>query len=176
MRETIRNAALVLCLLAVAALSYSEYVAPRGRMPTWIEIQEGPVAHGVDKFYRNVYMKGDLEVADDLLTHGNTDLGTNLGITGTLALNEATGTITATQTLTPSATFYQLDPSAEITVTLAPCNSAGQMLILYNDDAQTVNIADSDLLPSGAFTMTQHDIFVGLCDGADWLKMHLQNN
>lgn len=164
MRETIRNAALVLCLLAVVCLSYSEFVAPQGRMPTWIEIQEGPVAHGIDKFYRNAYFKGNIETAGDLTAAGST------------TFDEAAGTITATQTLTPTATFYQLDPSAEITITLAPCSSAGQMLILYNDDAQTVNIADSDLLPAGAFTMTQHDIFVGLCDGADWLKVHLQNN
>lgn len=80
-----RTGALILSLvLSVIALGVS--VNTMGQtLPDWVEIQEGPVAHGVDKFYRNAYFKGNVEVAGDMTVAGDTNID-DVDLTGDVTL------------------------------------------------------------------------------------------
>lgn len=179
-----RTLALVLCLGASLALSLLAYqAAVTSRLPDWVEMQEGPVAHGVDKFYRNAYFKGNIETAGDATVAGTLDVSGVITLSNKSTVNilsmggVTTGTITMTQILTPALTLYQLDPAAShITITLAPCDDNGQLLMLYNTRNQTVTIADSNIQPSGIFTLDQYDLYIGLCDRVSWLTLQKQDN
>jgi hypothetical protein len=159
-----RTGVLILCLAASLALSIAAFHASRRTLPDWVEIQEGPVAHGVDKFYRNAYFKGNVEVAGDLDS------------AGMFGLAEAAGVITVTQTLTPSVSFYQVEPATAITITLGSCSQQGQFVIMYNDVITTATVNSTNLLPATPIVLGQHDIFMGQCDGAAWVLFHNQNN
>jgi len=123
-----RTGALILCLAVSLALSIAAFQVARTPLPDWIEIQEGPVAHGVDKFYRNVYMKGDLEVAGDMDVAGNTtfgygatsyvfDFGTST-VTDTLAL-------TLSNVTTPTVGFCTLGEDPDATEALCSMSLSG---------------------------------------------------
>lgn len=167
---------LIVSLAALGMATWTmQQMAHLPRFPTWIEIQEGPVAHGFDKFYRDMYVKGNIETAGDLEVAGVTDLTGDAVFTGTVTLAEATGTITTSQWLTPTSSFYQLDPATNITITLGACSSR-ELLILYNNLTSTAEIQTTNLVPAAVITLGEHDIFVGMCDGADWVLMLNQNN
>lgn len=173
----IREIALVLCVLACVALGYSEFVAPQSRMPEWVAIESGPVAHGFDKFYRSIYVKGNIKTAGDLTAAGDTELAGTLAITGTVTFEEATGTITATQTLTPTATYYKFDPAADMTVTLSACTTEGVPLILHNTNiTYAVTISSTNCLPAATNVISLNDLYVGLCNGTSWVRFLVQDN
>lgn len=104
---------------------------------------------------------------DTLAVSGNTTLSA-------LLLPSST-TITATEglTLTAAYTSYMLDSAGAVTITLNACTTAGQPLLLYGKDANTITIADSDTLTSdgAAATVGQYDLIMWLCDGADWIQV-----
>lgn len=182
--ERWRTVALIVSLLfAVAALGISIRTlnaAQTSRMPDWIEIQEGPVAFGIDKFYRNAYFKGNIETAGDLTVAGVVSAtGTTTmttAILDTLQWIEAGGgVITSTRTITPTSTFYQIDPdpSGDIEIALAACSTEGQPLIVYNALTRTVTISSTNVLPSDTVALSQYEIFRGLCNGTGWLRFPL---
>ena len=167
-RQAWRTWALVVCLalsLGLGLLAYRE--ARQAQLPDWIELEEGPVAHGVEKFYRNAYFKGNIETAGDATIAGNLDLGT-----------VTTGTITNTGTITPAFTVYQTIPSTTtITISLTQCSNRGQLLILHNyHGTYTVTVANSNVSPTGTFDLGPNDAYIGLCNGADWLTLQRRDN
>ncbi len=116
----LRDAAIIACLLAVCVLAYFHFSQPPS-LPAWVGAKEGPIAHGIDKFYRSVYIKGNVETAgssivgEDLTVGGNVSVtgvitadswitqSTSLDLTGGLTVDGATvlsGTTTASSTLT----------------------------------------------------------------------------
>lgn len=172
-----RTGALVLCLALSLGLSIAAYQAARQPLPDWIEIQEGPVAFGVDKFYRNAYFKGNIEVAGDLDVAGETELSDSITLTTAILdklvwIDASGGAITSTRTLTPTATYYQVDPDAggDITITLAACTTEGQPLILYNALTRTVTISSANALPSAPVALSQYDLYSAMCNGTGWVR------
>lgn len=171
-----RTAALIFCLALSISISIAAFrAANRGSLPDWIVIQEGPIAHGIDKFYRNCYFKGDIETAGDLTVAGATNLADTITLTTAILdkliwQDASGGVITSTRTLTPTETFYQIDPDASgnITITLAACTEAEQELILYNSLTRTVAISSANVLPSTLIVLNQYDAFMALCDGTGW--------
>lgn len=84
-----RTLALIISVaMSVGALGLSYQAFSSPGLPAWIEIQEGPVAHGVDKFYRNAYFKGNVETAGDLTVAGNMNLSGPMTMTGDVILGD----------------------------------------------------------------------------------------
>lgn len=111
----------------------------------------------------------DITATDDLVVTDDTTLGGDLALTGALAAGgsntldlvifEHTALTVTTTTITPTHTFYSLDSSAAATITLAASGTEGQLLVLINDDANAVIIADTNLVSAdgNAITMTNAD-------------------
>jgi hypothetical protein len=85
MNQKWRNAVLIVTLFVSLAAGAVSIWTMQHSLPAWVEIQEGPVAHGVDKFYRNAYFKGNIETAGDLTVAGT--------ITGSGAIDVVTQTL-----------------------------------------------------------------------------------
>lgn len=77
-------------------------------------------------------------------------------------------------TLTPAATFYTINSAGAVTVTIGTSGAtAGQMVFLYGDDANTVTIADTNLRShdGAALTMGQYDLIGLMFSGTDWIQI-----
>jgi len=112
-----RTGALVFCVALSLVFSISAYRLAGKQLPAWIEVREGPVAHGIDKFYRNAYFKGNIEVAGDLAVAGDTELGTDLALSGpvTLTTLTVTGTTDLQDTVGNSTGILDIDDMVTIT-------------------------------------------------------------
>jgi len=84
-------------ILSIVALGVSINTMGQKTLPDWVEIQEGPIAHGVDKFYRSAYFMGNVEVAGDLDAAGNLSFGYDAS---SYAFDFGTDTVTDTLALT----------------------------------------------------------------------------
>ena len=163
-----RDIALVLCLLFCLALVYSEFVAPQSRMPEWVAIQDGPVAHGFDKFYRSIYVKGNIKTAGDLTVAGETNLAAvQLTASDGLAIPVTSSYIVLTAT-TPTT------PCTLISGTVA-----GQLLILTGiNDTGSITIAEGANHWGGdlAFTNQAYDGGTLIWDGTRWILSSWSDN
>lgn len=164
----VRDVVLVLCIVACLALAYSEFVAPRGQMPAWMDVQEGPVAHGFDKFYRSIYVKGNIKTAGDLTVAGETNLtAVQLTVTDSLAIPVTSSYIVLTAT-TPTT------PCTLISGTVA-----GQLLILTGiNDTGSITIAEGANHWGGdlAFTNQAYDGGMLIWDGTRWILSSWSDN
>lgn len=84
----------------------------------------------------------DLSATDDAIVSDDLTVG------GVFNPGFANLTITNGDTITPAYTVYALDPSVASTVTLAASGTEGQILVLINDDANAVVIADTNIRSS----------------------------
>lgn len=100
-------------------------------------------------------------------TSGNTVIGGTLSVADKITLSGetvfASSEITPANgsTLTISATYYKVNSSAAVTITLGTTGAtAGQIVIFYGDDNNTVKFADTNLLSSdgNAIDLGQYDI------------------
>lgn len=82
-------------------------------------------------------------------------------------------------TLNPSATYYNVNSSAGVTITLGTSGAVtGQMLYLYGDDNNTITIADTNILTSdgNAATIGQYDVLVFVYNGSKWAQVSKSAN
>ena len=102
---------------------------------------------------------GDMVVADDLRVTAQTSITVTNGAAFT-----ATGTyqpITAAGTVTPTLTV----------------GTAGDVVVLINTSAQTINIADSGtMMLNVAVALGQYDTLMLWCDGTNWLQIATADN
>jgi len=120
-----------------------------------------------------VVQTGDLALTGDVALTGGLDLS------GLLQTSFADLTVSDGDTITPTVTTYALDTSGAVTVTLAASADEGQLLILINDDANAVIIADTNLRSSdgNAITLTAaNDIAVFIYQDAEWNELLLITN
>jgi hypothetical protein len=97
---------------------------------------------------------GDLVVADDIRVTAQTAI-----------------TVTDSAAFTPTGTYQGIIAAAEVTPTIT-IGTAGDLLVLINTGAQTINIADSGTVKlSAAWAATADDVLVLWCDGTDWIEI-----
>jgi hypothetical protein len=110
---------------------------------------------------------GNVSVTDDLSVDGTTDLD------GLLIMSSTSVTVTDGQTLTPVVNVYRINAASAVTITLASTCTDGQLLYLYGEDAQTISIADTNLLShDGALdTFGQYDMMSLVCIASKWAQL-----
>jgi hypothetical protein len=167
--------AVAVLAVAVIALAYNQFcVAPSGKMPDWIVIEEGPVAHGVEKFYRNAYFKGNIEVAGDLEIHGDSTLGSTTVVSSTELA------VTYGLAISPTVSHIRLSNAAAITnATLVSGTTAGQLLYLTGVNVSgTITIAEGSNHFGGdlAFTDQAYDAGTLIWDGTRWILSAWHDN
>lgn len=85
-------------------------------------------------------------------------------------------TPTTGSTLTPAATFYIINTSGAITITLGTTGAvAGQLLMLYGDDNNNITVADTNILTTtgNALVIGQYDIALFVYNGTAWVELLL---
>jgi len=110
---------------------------------------------------------------------GDIALTGGLDLSGLLQTSFADLTVTNGYVITPTVTTYALDTAGAVTITLAASADEGQLLILINDDANAVIIADTNLRSSNgaAITLTAaNDIAVFIYQDAEWNELLLITN
>lgn len=122
----------------------------------------------------------DLTVDDDANVTGDLTAGTLTGSTF-FQMSEATAiTLTNASTLTPTGTIQPITSAGAIGFgAIAGCaaGTAGRLLVLENNVAQTITITDSATLRmAGNFAMGQYDTIIYLCDGATYVELTRANN
>lgn len=102
---------------------------------------------------------GDAVVADDLRVSAQTSI-----------------TVTNGNPFTPTGTYQPITAAGEVTPTVA-IGTAGDVVVLINTSAQTINIADSGtMMLNTAVALGQYDVLVLWCDGTNWLQIATANN
>lgn len=116
-----------------------------------------------------------INTADLRLSNGETIANTTDGlITLGGGLQHSPASITDTQTITPTMYgFYTINATAEATVTLAACANVGQVVYLYADDAQTINLPATNILTTdgNALAVDQYDLVGLMCAATEWALM-----
>ncbi len=103
---------------------------------------------------------GDLVVADDLRVTAQTSI-----------------TVTNGAAFTPTGTYQNITTASEVTPTITAGATAGDLLILINTSAQTINVADSGTAKlSAAWAAGQYDVLVLWSDGTNWIEISRSNN
>lgn len=104
---------------------------------------------------------GDNVVADDLRITAQTSI-----------------TVTNGNPFTPTGTYQPITAAAEVTPTIATGGAtAGDLLIVVNTSAQTINLADSgNQALSAAAALGQSDTLVLLFDGTNWVELDRSDN
>jgi len=101
------------------------------------------------------------------------DADGNLTLSALEINSTTTVTVTNGLTITPTTSLYILDAAGAVTVTLAACSNNGQHLITYGNDAQTITIADTNILTSSgaALTISQYDLIGWICVSTKWVEL-----
>ena len=104
-------------------------------------------------------LDGDLVVADDLRIATQTAI-----------------TVTDGNPFTPTGTYQAIAAASEVTPTIT-VGSTGDVLVLINTSAQTVNIADTSTAKlSAAAALGQYDALILWCDGTNWIEISRSDN
>jgi len=102
---------------------------------------------------------GDMVVADDLRVTAQTAI-----------------TVTNGNAFTPTGTYQPIQAGSEVTPTVT-VGTAGDMVVLINTSANTINIADSGTMKlASAVALGQYDTLTLWCDGTNWLQIATANN
>ena len=135
------------------------------------------IYNGADlTWYSNNHVTSKASIAGD---SGNASFAGTLGVTGNATFSSkiiyAMTNITPTtgSTLTASVAFYKVHSAGNITMTLGTSGAtAGQLLILYGDDAYTVTINDTNIRTTtgSAIALGQYDVMVWIYSGAAWIE------
>lgn len=111
----------------------------------------------------NLVLTGDLTVAGDVAT------------SGALTLGRSDITPTAGQTITPQGNYsmYTINSSGAVSITLAAPTQAGQILILYGDDNNTITVNDTNIRSTdgNAVTLGQYDVVLWVSTATEWIHV-----
>ena len=102
---------------------------------------------------------GDVIVADDLRVTAQTSI-----------------TVTDATTFTITGTYQPITAAGEVTPTIA-AGTAGDLVVIVNTSAQTINIADSGTVAlTAAAALGQNDTLTLLSNGTTWLEVSRADN
>jgi len=123
------------------------------------------------------YVEGQLEVDGEAQFDGAIDANSTSGFAGNATFDafqiSTSQSITPTDggVITPTAGIVLLTPAGEVTPTIAAC-TGGEHLILYNQENQSINLADSgNLIATGALVLTQYDTLPLVCVATKWVQV-----
>ena len=114
-----------------------------------------------------------LTTAGNLDWEGTGNVAGNLTLQALLIPGSTDWTPSAGQTLTPTVTFYSVNSSGAVSMTLAASCTDGQPLILYGDDANTVTVNDSNIRTTDGNSVTfgQYDSVLWVCEDNEWIHV-----
>jgi len=103
---------------------------------------------------------GDLTVADDLTFAAQTSI-----------------TVTNGAAFTVTGSYQPISAAGEVTPTITAGATAGDLVVLVNTSAQTINLADSGtLMLTAAAALGQYDTLTLMSDGTNWLELSRADN
>jgi len=129
----------------------------------------------------NVIFTAEQSDGTDVLTITNAgalNASSTIDYDGLLLGSTTIVTATDGQTITPTTSLYILDAASEITITLAACSNNDQQLRLFGNDAQTINVNDTNIRTTdgNAITFDQYDIVGWECVSTEWILQYETNN
>ena len=126
----------------------------------------------------NTVVSGTLAVTSTSSLIGDVTASGDLTVDDTLNIDDTDSTLAGTQTLTPTASFYELNPASQLTLTLATASAnVGDIVILVNISAQTVNIVDTGATQGGgAVALGQNDPAVFIYTNTKWVEIASPDN
>lgn len=100
----------------------------------------------------------------------------DLTVDDTFGTDSTAYSLTGAQTLTPTASYYQLAPLATLTLTLG-AGTTGDYLILHNTVATSTIVADTGATVGGdAITLGANDLAVFIYGNSAWIEIASPDN
>jgi hypothetical protein len=120
----------------------------------------------------------DVAVGGDLAVTGDATLSGDVLIDDTFSIDDTDSTIVGTQTLTPTATYYQLAPVSALTLTLATGSAVdGDLLILHNTVATNTIVVDTGATVGGGnITLAANDLAIFVFGNSKWVELASPDN
>jgi hypothetical protein len=132
----------------------------------------------------------DASIAGDLAVTGNTTMAGTLALTGaatlsgdatiddTISIDENAYALTGAQTITPTATYYQLAPVSVLTLTLSTASAAdGDLIILHSTVSTATTIVDTGATVGGSvITLGENDLAVLIYGNSKWIEVASPDN
>jgi hypothetical protein len=114
------------------------------------------------------------DTSGNVTTAGTLTAGDKATFSGETVWAQSWITPTSGSSLTIAASYYVVNTTGAITLTLATTGAtAGQIVTLYGDDNNNVTINDTNLLSSdgNAIVLGQYDIVILLFNGTKWVEL-----
>ncbi len=121
----------------------------------------------------------DASVTGALGIDGVVTANSDLIVDDVFNIDDTAYTLSGTQTLTPTASYYAINAGGILTLTLGTSGvAAGDILIISNASANNVNIPHTNMFSStgAALDLGQYDVAAFLFDGTRWLELWLIAN
>jgi len=131
----------------------------------------------------------DINTADIRLSNGETIANTTDGEVTfasadveiglfTIHTEQTAITVTNGGVLTPTGTYQPITAAGEVTPTVTTTGiDTGAILVIVNESAETINIADSGtMMLNAAVALGQYDTLTLLFDGTNWLQIATADN
>lgn len=121
----------------------------------------------------NIAQTGNYALTGDHSVSGTQGVTGNQTLSALAIHSSTTVTVTDGLTITPTTSLQIWDAGGAVTVTLAACSNTGQVLYTYGNDAQTITVADTNILTTdgNAVTLGQYDIIEWLCVSTKWVHI-----
>jgi hypothetical protein len=109
---------------------------------------------------------------------GTVTVDPDLIVDDTLNIDETAYALTGTKTITPTATYYQLAPTAALTLTLSTASAgAGDLLILHSTVATNTIIVDTGATVGGGnITLSTNDLALFIYGNSKWIEIASPDN
>lgn len=132
-------------------------------------VSDQPTARGVSNF-------DDLAIGGDLTVTGDVATNTDLTVDDTFAIDDTAYALTGTQTLTPTASYYLLNATSTLTLTLG-ATAVGDVLILHNVGVSNTIVTDTGATQGGgAVTIGPDDIGLFIYGNSKWVEIASPDN
>lgn len=174
--------AVALVLLAFGFLSYGDGPnVPTARGVTNFDsltLSDNLVVGGTSSVTGASTLTGAVTAAGAVTATGALVASNDLTVDDTFNIDDTAYTLTGTQTLTPTASFYLLNPATTLTLTLATGSATvGDLLILYNTvTTSTVVVDTTATVGGGNVTLGQNDLAVFIFANSVWAEVASPDN
>ena len=159
-KQSVFNAVVAALLALLLTLAVLGWMALRS--------QDDVVGHG--------QILGDIKVST-IQSTGVIAAQNDLRVDDTFAIDDTILTITGTQTYTPTASYYALNPTSTLTLTLGTGDNDGDFLWLINVSAQSVVVVDTGATAGGGNrTLGQNDVIGFVWDNTKWIEAFYSDN
>jgi len=121
----------------------------------------------------------DLELYDSVHVTGSVTVTADLIVDDVFNIDDTSYTLTGSQTLNPTASFYVINSAGVVTITLGTTGvQAGDFLVLNNISGNNAVIADTNVRTTtgAALTLGQYDVVAFVYNGAAWIELYLAAN